>query len=80
VRLRVALVRKPAAVHSHAPSTTHEGWAELRIVNAGFGTGRQEMGLERPNSRVVRVHVSTGYKSCRGKSAGVAKRPREREC
>jgi hypothetical protein len=31
-----------------------------------------------PNLRGVSVHASYGLQSCRGKSAGVAKRPRER--
>jgi hypothetical protein len=45
VRLRVALVRKPAAVRSHAPSTTHEGWAELRISTLGLARGDRKWAL-----------------------------------
>jgi hypothetical protein len=46
-----------------------------------FGTGRPKMAFEHdgriPNVRAVRVALGTGYKRVGGKSAGVAKRPRE---
>jgi hypothetical protein len=52
---------------------------KLRIVT--FGTERQRMVLERwTNPKLSRRTCSpeSGLQSCRGKSAGVAKRPRER--
>jgi hypothetical protein len=54
---------------------------KLRIVTLGFGTGRQRMVLERAtNPKRSRRTCSPRYRlqSCRGKPAGVAKRPRER--
>ena len=54
---------------------------ELRIVTLGFGTGRQKMLLERWTNPKLSRRACTceyGLQSCRGKSAGVAKRPRER--
>jgi hypothetical protein len=54
---------------------------KLRIVTCGFGTARQKMALERwTNPKPQRSTRSPRYgvPSCRGESAGVAKRPRER--
>ena len=54
---------------------------KLRIERLGFGTARQKMALEREtNHKLPRRTCSPrhGLQSCRGKSAGVAKRPRER--
>jgi hypothetical protein len=53
---------------------------KLRIVTLGFGTARQKRVLERrTNPTLSRRSCSPRYglQSCRGKSAGVAKRPRE---
>jgi hypothetical protein len=53
---------------------------ELRIVTLGFGTGRQKMALERWTKPTLSRRACTceyGIQSCRGKSAGVVKRPRE---
>jgi hypothetical protein len=47
----------------------------------GLGTARQETALERwtnPKPRRRACSCRYGVSSCRGKSAGVAKRPRER--
>jgi hypothetical protein len=49
---------------------------KLRIVALKFGTGRQKVALE-PKSRGVRVAPGKSYTRVEGKSAGVAKRPRE---
>jgi hypothetical protein len=54
--------------------------ANRRIVMLGFGAGRQKMTLERwSNPKLSRLTCSPRYglKLCKGKSAGVAKRPRE---
>jgi hypothetical protein len=54
---------------------------KLRIVTLGFGTARQKMVLERgTNPKHPRRTCSSRYgvPSWRGKSAGVAKRPRVR--
>jgi hypothetical protein len=59
----------------------HTAKQKLRIVTSGFGTGRQKMALERwTNPKRPRRTCSPrhGLQSCRRKSAGVAKRPRER--
>jgi hypothetical protein len=51
------------------------------VIMLRFGTGRQRMGLERwTNPKLSRRTCSPRYglPSCRGISAGVAKRPRER--
>jgi hypothetical protein len=53
----------------------------LRIGRLGFGTGRQRMVLERWTNPKLSRRACTceyGLQSCRGKSAGVAKWPRER--
>jgi hypothetical protein len=56
---------------------------KLRIVTLRFGTARQKMALERwTNPKPQRrarwgLGPRYGVPSCRGKSAGVAKRPRE---
>jgi hypothetical protein len=54
---------------------------KLRIVMLGFGTGRQKTVLDRgTNPKLSRRTCACEYglQSCRGKSAGVVKRPRER--
>ena len=59
----------------------HTAVQNLRIVMLGFGTGRQKSVLEREMTPKVSRRTCTceyGLQSCRGKSAGVAKRPRER--
>jgi hypothetical protein len=59
----------------------HTAVKSLRIVTLGFGTGRQKRALQRwTNPKPQRRTRSPRYglPSCRGKSAGVAKRPRER--
>jgi hypothetical protein len=50
------------------PQADGTGDREIVILNDGLI----------PNVRVVRVAISTGYRSWTGKSTGVAKRPRER--
>jgi hypothetical protein len=53
---------------------------KLRIERFGFGTGRQKLVLERctkPKRMRRTCRPRYGLPSCRGKSAGVAKRPRE---
>jgi hypothetical protein len=60
-----------------APTATQQ----LRIATLRFGTARQKMALERrTNPKRQRRTWSPRYggPSCRGKSAGVATRPRER--
>jgi hypothetical protein len=54
---------------------------KLRIVTIRFGTARQKMALERwttPTCSRRSPSPRYGVQSCGGKSAGVAKRPRER--
>ena len=54
---------------------------KLRIVTLRFGAVRQKMVLERwtnPKRSRRTCICEFGLPSCRGKSAGVAKRPRER--
>ena len=54
---------------------------KLRIATLRFGTGRHRMVLERwthPKPRRRTCSLQYGLPSCRGESAGVAKRPRER--
>ena len=66
------------------PVRTHRARSamkKLRIVTLGLGTARQKMAVERwTNPKPQRGTCSPRYRvqSCRGKSAGVAKRPRER--
>jgi hypothetical protein len=59
----------------------HTDAQSLRIVSIRFGTGRQKMVLERwtkPKPQRRTCSPRYGVPSCRGKSAGVAHRPRER--
>jgi hypothetical protein len=59
----------------------HSDAKHMRIVTLGFGTGRQKMALERwttPKLSRRTCAYEYGLQSCRGKSAGVAKRPRDR--
>jgi hypothetical protein len=54
---------------------------KLRIERLGFGAGRQETVLERETNPKISRRACTceyGLLSCRGESAGIAKRPRER--
>jgi hypothetical protein len=70
----------------HAPgsmqvSMPYSCTQKSRIVTLRFGTGRQKLFLERwTHPKPQRRTRSPRYEvpSCRGKSAGVAKRPRER--
>jgi hypothetical protein len=66
---------------SVVPLQPHTAIEKLRIVTSRFGTGRQKMVLERWTNPKVSRRVCTceyGLQSCLRKSAGVAKRPRER--
>jgi hypothetical protein len=59
----------------------HTAMRKWRIVTLGFGAGRQKTALERwTNPKLSRRTCSPRYglQSCRGRSAGVSKRPRER--
>jgi hypothetical protein len=71
-------VRDPTGWGDAAPYSD----AKVANRNTGFGTARQKKWPSNdgriPNVRGVRVHVSTRYNREEGKSAGVAKRPRER--
>jgi hypothetical protein len=69
-------VRRPAP--PRAPP--YEAVQKLRIVTQATGMARQRMVLERGTSPKLSRRTCTceyGLQPCRGKSAGVAKRPRE---
>ena len=65
----------------HRPYTYQYNEEKLRIATLKFGTGAHKMVLERGTNPKRSRRTCTceyGLQSCRGKSAGVARRPRER--
>ena len=67
------------ACATQLPCVWHAAMTKLRIGRVGFGTRRQKMALERcTNPKLTRrtCRCEYGLQLCRGKSAGVAKRPR----
>jgi hypothetical protein len=78
VEARCLQVRQPPPCLCELMQTAMK---ELRIVTLRFGTGRQKRALERwtnPKRPRRACTCEYGLQSCRGESAGVAKRPRER--
>jgi hypothetical protein len=78
--VRIQHPRLPRSHHTISRSF-HTEMQKLRIVTIEFGTGRQKMVLERWTNPKLSRRTCTceyGLQSCRGKSVGAAKRPRER--
>jgi hypothetical protein len=75
---QVAVAQLLVQLNPPAPSSATHKW---RILSLGLARRDRKWPLndgQIPNPNVVRVALGTGLPSCRGNSAGVAKRPRER--
>ena len=80
MRLFLGEFMSPIALLTPYVSQVRRTEIQLRIRRRGFGTGRQRMVLERGTNPKRSRRTCTceyGLQSWRGKSAGVAKRPRE---